>query len=405
MTLSKQFEAELELAIQHDNERKKEDALEAYVRCLETLVKLIKEEESKKAKKQLKAKRDEIMERCEILKKKMEKDKQRDEESQKLSKQIEEVILSERPNVSWSDVIGLEEAKIALLEAVEMPLKFKSMFKGIREAWTGILLYGPAGTGKSFIAKALANKSNCTFFSVSSSDLVSKWMGESERLIKELFRKARELSPSIIFVDEIDSLCGSRAEGETESSRRIKTEFLVQMDGVGKDNAGVLLLGATNLPWSIDSAMRRRLQRRIYIPLPEQHARIQLFMSLFKECKHTLVAGQYNKLAELTENYSGSDIRNIAKKAAYMPMRMLQDATHFKPVTIPGKSHKCWEPCSPGSPGAVEKSCNQIHEDYLAEPPITFEHVTSAIKMIKPSVNQADLYDYEQWTEEFGQVS
>lgn len=135
------------------------------------------------------------------------------------------------------------------------------------------MLYGPPGTGKSYLAKACATEADATFFSISSSDLVSKWLGESERLVKQLFKLARENKPAIIFIDEVDSLCGSRSEGENETSRRIKTEFLVQMQGVGNDNNGILVLGATNTPWELDPAIRRRFEKRIYIPLPDVHAR------------------------------------------------------------------------------------------------------------------------------------
>ena len=134
-------------------------------------------------------------------------------------------ILSETPNVSWDDVAGLESAKEALKEAVILPIKFPHLFTGKRTPWRGILLYGPPGTGKSFLAKAVATEAKSTFFSVSSSDLVSKWMGESERLVKQLFTMAREQKPAIIFVDEVDSLAGTRGEGESEASRRIKTEL------------------------------------------------------------------------------------------------------------------------------------------------------------------------------------
>ena len=139
----------------------------------------------------------------------------------------------EKPDVTWDDVAGLEAAKSSLQEAVLIPIKHPELFQGELQPWMGILLYGPPGTGKSFLAKACANQAEGTFFSISSSDLVSKWLGESERLVKELFRLARENRPAIIFIDEIDSLLGKRTEGENETSRRIKTEFLVQMQGVG----------------------------------------------------------------------------------------------------------------------------------------------------------------------------
>jgi vacuolar protein-sorting-associated protein 4 len=167
-------------------------------------------------------------------------------------------IVSEKPNVKWEDVAGLESAKNSLKEAIILPSKFPDIFVGIRKPWKGILLYGPPGTGKTFLAKACATQANSTFFSISSSDLMSKYVGESEKLIKSLFELAREKQPSIIFIDEIDSLAGARSEGENDSSRRVKTEFMVQMQGVGNANAGgVLVLGATNLPWAIDSAIRR----------------------------------------------------------------------------------------------------------------------------------------------------
>lgn len=159
-------------------------------------------------------------------------DDEEDKDKKKLMTQLEGAIVMEKPNVQWNDVAGLENAKDSLKEAVILPIKFPHLFTGNRKPWKGILLFGPPGTGKSFLAKAVATEaSNSTFFSVSSSNLVSKWLGESEKLVKNLFEMARQHKPSIIFIDEVDSLCSNRSDNESESARRIKTEFLVQMEG------------------------------------------------------------------------------------------------------------------------------------------------------------------------------
>lgn len=126
-------------------------------------------------------------------------------------------------------------------------------------------------------------------------------MGESERLVKSLFELARQNKPSVIFIDEIDSMVSNRSDGENEATRRIKTEFLVQMDGVGKDDDGILVLGATNIPWGIDSAARRRFQRKIYIPLPDEPARLAMFKLNVGSTPNSLSDDDFKKLAELSE--------------------------------------------------------------------------------------------------------
>ncbi|ONM30142.1 Protein SUPPRESSOR OF K(+) TRANSPORT GROWTH DEFECT 1 [Zea mays] len=180
-----------------------------------------------------------------------------DSEQSKLRAGLNSAIITEKPNIKWNDVAGLESAKQALQEAVILPVKFPQFFTGKRRPWRAFLLYGPPGTGKSYLAKAVATEADSTFFSISSSDLVSKWMGESEKLVANLFQMARENAPSIIFIDEIDSLCGQRGEGnESEASRRIKTELLVQMQGVGHNDDKVLVLAATNTPYALDQVTK-----------------------------------------------------------------------------------------------------------------------------------------------------
>lgn len=209
---------------------------------------------------------------------------------------------------------------MVLQEAVIYPIKYPEIFTGKRKPWKGILLYGPPGTGKSFLAKACATEAEGQFFSVSSSDLVSKYLGESERLVKSLFEMARERKPAVIFIDEIDSLCGQRGDGN-DATTRVKTEFLVQMDGVGHDDSGVLVLGATNCPWSLDIAMRRRFERRVYIALPDAPARNVLFKVHLGQTPHNLQEADFERLAAMSEGFSGSDIKTLVTAVLMEPVR------------------------------------------------------------------------------------
>ena len=169
---------------------------------------------------------------------------------------------------------GLKNVKQSLVENIIYPQMRPDVFTGIREPTRGILLYGPPGNGKTMIAKAVSTECKATFFSISASTLMSKWVGESEKLMKTLFAVAAIYSPSIIFIDEIDSMLTARSSQENESARRVKTEFLIQIDGVGNyKKSNVLVIGATNRPFDLDEAALRRLTKRIYIGLPDKEAR------------------------------------------------------------------------------------------------------------------------------------
>ncbi|XGW23460.1 hypothetical protein V3C99_005582 [Haemonchus contortus] len=337
-------------------------------------------------------------------------DSDEDADKKKLQDKLSGAIVMEKPNVKWSDIAGLETAKEALKEAVILPIKFPQLFTGNRKPWRGILLFGPPGTGKSYIAKAVATEAdNSTFFSVSSSDLMSKWLGESEKLVKNLFALAREHKPSIIFIDEIDSLCASRSDTESESARRVKTEFMVQMQGVGLNNDGILVLGATNIPWILDAAIRRRFEKRIYIPLPEMNARKDMFRLDVGRNNNNLTDNDYKLLAERTEGYSGYDINILVKDALMQPIRRVQSATHFKYVSGPSPSdpkvivHDLLAPCSPGDRGAMPMSWLDVPGDKLAEPILTMHDMMRSLATVKPTVNAADLTKLEQFKNDFGQ--
>lgn len=231
--------------------------------------------------------------------------------------QIFNEIVVHGDEVHWDDVAGLDVAKKALKEAVVYPFLRPDLFMGLREPARGMLLFGPPGTGKTMLARAVATESRSTFFAISASSLTSKWLGESEKLVRALFSLAKALAPSIIFVDEIDSLLSSRGgSSEHESTRRIKTEFLIQWSDLQRAAAGkqqtdkekqegdasrVLVLAATNMPWAIDEAARRRFVRRQYIPLPEAEVRATQLQTLLGHQKHNLNKQDIRVLVELTD--------------------------------------------------------------------------------------------------------
>lgn len=236
------------------------------------------------------------------------------------ARQIFNDIVVRGDEVHWDDIAGLEGAKKALKEAVVYPFLRPDLFSGLREPARGMLLFGPPGTGKTMLARAVATESKSTFFSVSASTLTSKWHGESEKLVRALFGLAKVLAPSIIFVDEIDSLLSARSSGsEHEASRRSKTEFLIQWSDLQRAAAGreqsardkkegdasrVLVLAATNMPWDIDEAARRRFVRRQYIPLPEHHVREQQLRRLLSHQHHELSDADIQVLVHVTEGNS-----------------------------------------------------------------------------------------------------
>ncbi|RLG50279.1 MAG: AAA family ATPase, partial [Thermoproteota archaeon] len=233
-------------------------------------------------------------------------------------------IYIEIPNVKWEDIGDLEQVKRELIDLIEMPLKHPKTFERIGiDPPKGILLYGPPGCGKTLLAKAIANESEANFISIKGPELLSKWVGESEKAVRKVFRKARQVAPAIIFIDEIDSLFPRRGTGYADSgvTERVVSQMLTEMDGI-QSLKDVVVIGATNRPDLIDPALLRpgRLERLVYVPPPDKYGRLKILKVLTKKMP---MAKDVNleSIAERTENYSGADLAAIVREAGLSAIR------------------------------------------------------------------------------------
>lgn len=290
--------------------------------------------------------------------------------------QIASNIVTDKPNIKLDDIAGLANIKNILKEVIVWPIQNPEYFTGLRNPPNGLLLFGPPGTGKTLLGKSIASEINATFFTISASSILSKFIGENEKAIKNLFELSNLISQAknetvVIFIDEIDSLLQSRSDSEHESSRRLKTEFLVQLDGINKTKRSnkVLIIGATNRPQEIDDAARRRFVKRLYVPLPCKDSRKFLINKLLNEIENDLENSQKESIAIKTEKYSGSDLYNLVREAVMAPVRELMRNKNNKNMRK-----------------------------------VNYNDFIEATKQIKSSVDEKELESYEKWNQKYGSV-
>jgi len=288
-------------------------------------------------------------------------------------------VFVEAPNVKWQDVGGLEAAKQELIEAVEWPIKFANAFSSINtRPPKGVLLFGPPGTGKTLLAQAVATESEANFISIKGPELLSKWVGESEKGVRETFRRAKQVSPTIILFDELDAVAPTRgASSDSHVTERVVSQLLTELDGLEalKD---VVVIGATNRPDMVDVALLRpgRLDRLVYIPPPNASSRAQIF-AIHLLGKPLAEDVDIEQLAKETEGYVGADIEAICREAAMLALR-----DFIKPEMTPEQVNE----------GAATIKINK-------------GHLYAAINRVKPTASRDMLHQYENIAKEFAKFS
>ncbi|KAF9667442.1 hypothetical protein SADUNF_Sadunf15G0023500 [Salix dunnii] len=312
-----------------------------------------------------------------------------------------EVIPANEIGVTFADIGALDETKESLQELVMLPLRRPDLFNGgLLKPCRGILLFGPPGTGKTMLAKAIAKEAGASFINVSMSTITSKWFGEDEKNVRALFTLAAKVSPTIIFVDEVDSMLGQRTRvGEHEAMRKIKNEFMSHWDGLlTKPGERILVLAATNRPFDLDEAIIRRFERRIMVGLPSIESRERILKTLMSKEKTEDL--DFKELATMTEGYTGSDLKNLCVTAAYRPVRELLQQERVK-----DKEKKQKDQEGTSSEDAADRKEEGKEENVIILRPLNMDDMRQAKNQVASSfaTEGAVMNELKQWNELYGE--
>ena len=308
----------------------------------------------------------------------------------------------------FSDIHGADEVCETLCNNIMRRRQQPKVFSGPNaKMLSGVLLYGPPGTGKTLVAKALASESGCTFMNVKASDITNKWQGEAEKNIRSMFEVARENAPTILFIDEIDSLTPNRDGGSDngQSIQRMIAELLVQWDGVATDCAGgenvisdVLVFGATNRPWAIDPAIMRagRMELKVYMPVPNADVRVQMLKFYTDgEDMHNIDDDFWSQLSEsYLDRFSGADIRGLVQSAVRICQDKTMNATHYRRLQTDPEE---WGQCSADHPDARLATEEFRSQASLRRKPLQRIDFGDALKHVHASSSASDIERFEQW--------
>lgn len=314
-------------------------------------------------------------------------------------------VIEEVPHLTFDDIIGAEDAIQVIKEAIILPLLYPSLFERAQAIpWRGALLYGPPGTGKSLLARTAASEANVAFFNASCADLTSKFVGGSEKLVRSLFQRAREIAPALIFFDEIDSIAGARESEKSTADQRLTNQLLLEIDRNSACDRPIFTLAATNLPWAIDSAVMRRLSKKIYIPLPTTDKRQKMLQKMMPKSAN-LSSEQFKLLADRCVSFSGSDLQSFCNDLKMEPLRQLMTATRFE-IQMDENEEFCMQ-AHPKLENSVWCERDQIidlngviqhhGEDVVCIPNISFEKIMTILEEFKKHVKTQNIHKYEQF--------